>query len=222
MGKNLLAMGLQLNGFLLWAALILYSCGVLFYPPAKKHVDIKAFLTFYARRKKFDWMLAFSTFLAVSFIGNSPGSPFIFSEYLNGATMEKTSIVPVPKHNNDKNTFKLTSTRAERKAIFKEFKKVLKESLRRENGSNNNATRITLVVLTIIGGVFLSLLVAGIACSLACNGNETLAVMVAVLGITGAILLMVAVIKAIIRKYPRYDIRRFRERKPSGASSINL
>ena len=98
-------------------------------------------------------MVAFSTFLAVGFIGNSPGSPFIFSEYLNGATMDKTSIGPVPKNNDKKNKFKLTSTRAERKAMFKEFRKVLKESLRRENGSNNNATRITLVVLTHIAAI---------------------------------------------------------------------
>ena len=213
LGKNLLALGLQLSSYLLWSALLLYTFGVLFYPAAKKNLDIQEFLTFFARRKKFDWMLAFSTFLVVSFVGNSPGSPFIFSQYLNGATINNTSIGPVPKNAEIKSPFKLTTTRAERKAMFKEFKKVLKESLRKEKGSNNNATRITLVVLTIIGGVFLALLAAGIACSLSCNGNETLAVFVAVFGITGAVFLTLAVVKAIIKKYPRDNSRSIRERR---------
>lgn len=36
MGENLLAIGLQLNSYQLWAALILYSSGVLFYPSARE------------------------------------------------------------------------------------------------------------------------------------------------------------------------------------------
>ncbi|MEO5996470.1 MAG: hypothetical protein ABIN89_07065 [Chitinophagaceae bacterium] len=204
-GKNLQELGIQASGFLFCTTLLLFISGVLYYPGKKQKNKYPVTFNFYRRQKTCDWMLAFSTFTVACFISNVPGNPFIFSGILKGAAI--TAITPAPVVTVDKGkipSLNLKPTRAERKALIKELKKLLRESFQKQKGKDkNHASRIALVILTIVGGVLLTGLLAGLACNVACNGSETAAVFVLFFGAAGIAGLMILTIRAIFKYYPK-------------------
>lgn len=204
MGKNLLAAGIQVSSFLLITTLVLFMSGILFYPTKKQRSGFPVVLNFYYRQKLCDWMLAFSLFLIAGFISNSSGNPFILSGFTKGAAVTTSSVSSLPEGDGKGPKIKLHYTKAERKAMLKELKKVLKESLRKDKDQQNkNATRIALVILAIIGAVGLGILVAAVSCNILCNGSEAGAAIVLILGAGAIAVLLTLTIKAIARAYPR-------------------
>ena len=69
------------------------------------------------------------------------------------------------------------------------------------------AEKAILILLLLLGFVGLSLLLAGLACTIACNGSDVLAVVVFVGGEAGLIALLVAGIKKIFSKSRKQKIR---------------
>jgi hypothetical protein len=66
---------------------------------------------------------------------------------------------------------------------------------------DEQAARIAWVILSIIGAVGLTVLLAGLACNIACGGAEALAVLVFIAGLTGIVVLLVFVLKKIKHHY---------------------
>lgn len=79
------------------------------------------------------------------------------------------------------------------KAAVKEIKKAIKQG-------KGDAGKILLTTLAIIVALGLLLLLAALACEIACNGSEALAILVFVVGLAGIIFLLVWVIRKINRK----------------------
>ncbi len=206
MAGNLLALSIQASGWLLFAALALFAGGALYYPYKKRRNTYPPTFNFYARQKTCDWMLAFSAFLLVGFIGNTSGNPFFFSGIIKGASTGSISLapVPVPAKEGKKSSVTFKPTKSERKALLKELKKLLRQSLHDQRERDiNKGTRVSLLILSIIGGVVLSMLLATISCSLACSGADTLAILVLAFGTAAIVGLLVLTIRGIYHRYPK-------------------
>jgi len=84
--------------------------------------------------------------------------------------------------------------------LKEEFKKQIKVyAVAKIKGNNDGAGKALLIALTIIGAVGLLYLVAALACTLACNGSDAAAVIVAILGAAAVIWLTVVIIQRISR-----------------------
>jgi hypothetical protein len=205
-GNNLNALNIHISDYLLASALLLFILGALFYPVKKQKNNYP--FNFYTRQKLCDSLLGFSTFLVVSFVVDAPHHSFSFVESIRGA-----SIISIPADlTRDSNSLKdarklpvtFRQTKAQRKALLKELKAVLRQSLHNPRVKDlNSGTRITLVVFSIIGAVGLSALLAGLACNIACTGSGTLAVFVAVFGAVAIATLLIVTIRAIYHRYPK-------------------
>jgi hypothetical protein len=81
--------------------------------------------------------------------------------------------------------------------------KALKEAKQHYKHVNRNDgggfARFTLIFLSVVAALFLVLMVAGLACSIACSGQEALALVVLLSGLAGVVLLSVFVIRAIVK-----------------------
>jgi O-antigen/teichoic acid export membrane protein len=90
----------------------------------------------------------------------------------------------------------------EKKILKKEFKKQLKLFAKAKIlGQKQKADRSIAIILTIIAAVGLLYVVTALACGLACNGAETAAILVGILGFVAIIIGTVFVIRSINRKH---------------------
>lgn len=91
-------------------------------------------------------------------------------------------------------------TRAEKRILVKEFRHQLKAYSRAEKqGAGTTVLKIFLILLAIVAAVGLLYLVASLACTISCNGADALALVVAIVGATGVVLLFIVALKAILR-----------------------
>lgn len=89
------------------------------------------------------------------------------------------------------------------KTAFQSIKsnlKILKEELKAQDGEKGKGSKGWLIALTIILALALGYVVTGLACGIACSGQEGLAWAALIVGWTGVIWLTIIVIKKIARK----------------------
>lgn len=96
---------------------------------------------------------------------------------------------------------KSSLTKAEKRILKAELKKQIKQYVEAKvSGNQKNAGTTALIILTIIGAIGLGAALMALVCSISCGGSEALAVVVAILGLTGIIFGSVLLIKSINRK----------------------
>ena len=83
-----------------------------------------------------------------------------------------------------------------KKAFYHQLKQFATAVAKGDNEAMNKAWKIALAVIVLVGLVYL---LAALACTLACNGSEAVAILVLVAGVTGVVFGFVAVMKAIHR-----------------------
>lgn len=193
----------------------LYAASFLAYPQ-----KLRKGLRYYWRRKVFDLGLAASTFLMVIYMGNQPGQLFRYSSPF------QTAMASVPYNPGDNlrqkghksiRDFSASMKGEDGKMLkWKERKKLLKEQIRGIKKSNefSKKQQIGLIILSVIIAIGLLMLVAALACSIACNGSGVLAVIVGVGGAAVIIILLLSVIRKLSRKHKEETRKTISE--PSG------
>ncbi|WP_250630148.1 hypothetical protein [Rhodoflexus caldus] len=201
MGHIFLVFNALWLGFLLYAAniripqqltlllLLLFAAVYLLYPAKQAK-----YYTF-GRRKAADFILIAAYTFAIAGYYNADWLAEEKARYL----AERQSV-----------TFMQTATRAreqprENLSAFgqvKQLRKELRAALRqlKEDKPLSGGMKALLIALSILGLLGVALLVAGIACNIACSGSEGLAWVVLILGWSGIIFLAVLLIRGIIRR----------------------
>lgn len=82
----------------------------------------------------------------------------------------------------------------------KELRKLIKELRTEMKKAKATTGQVIGTILVVLGAIGLLLLVAGLACSLSCNGSGALALLVGIGGTVGVIMLMIWAMKKINRK----------------------
>lgn len=182
----------------------------LFYPKASKRLTNKL----YWKQKScdFTFVICYTFLIAVSLnnvLVRDGGILAGVDRDFETATV-RHSVVGTPALATDA----LPKTKAEKRKIrhaqFKRLKTQVKEWKRANKGNKkkSGAVKGLLLFLVIIGALGLALLLASLSCSLSCNGQEGLAIVVLLAGLTGIIWLSVVLIKKIfadnstLRKVP--------------------
>jgi hypothetical protein len=82
----------------------------------------------------------------------------------------------------------------------KALRKELKDAFKQQKSGDTGGVDVLLIVVTILGALAALYLVAALSCSLSCNGNDGMAVLVAVLGIAGIVAGAVAIFNGAHRR----------------------
>lgn len=182
-----LRLGLRLfvNGFQFSDAIQLLFVGIFLlgwavYPISRQQSS-------YARRKFSDLLLAFSTFLMLTALGNQIPT---FLEIGTPAKEARAAFIVLKEKPEAKAAFSLKEVRKYAKNYFKSRL----EKLKKEKAEGNQTL---LIILTIIGALGLLYLLAGLACSISCNGAEGVAIAVFIAGLAGIVWLTILLIRKI-------------------------
>lgn len=144
----------------------------------------------YVRQKSSDFVLAFSTFLMLTAVGNQiPG----FLEINISPKETRATLIVLKEKPESKSAFPLKEVRKYAKNYFK--KRL--EKLQKEKAEGRQTL---LIILTIIGALGLLYLLSGLACSISCNGAEGVAIAVFIAGLAGIVWLTILLIRKITGK----------------------
>jgi len=182
--------------------IIVVLCSFIFYPrkPEKRNNIDKN--VFYTQRKRWDFILAASTFLIILYIGNHFDNPL---KNYSGIYAAVSSASSLPGDSTIKSYKKIADFNASLKdndgklLKWKERKKVLKEQLKgiRKSGDLSKGEKAALTIVSILLALGLLYVVAALACGLACNGADAAAWVVLIGGTAVVALILVIVMKAI-------------------------
>ena len=195
-GDLLYDFGWVLPGYFLLLLLLIVVLVVFHYPTRKCAIDKN---TFYKRRKLLDLTLAVCTFCMVCFTGNQKNAEKPFS--LTTSVISVPVAIPAITINEDgikkKNSFSKPNvtkkeTRRKARAFLKQVRKKYKDL--------SDGEKILLIFLSVLVAVALVVLLAGLACSIACAGSEALAYVVFFLGTGAVVFFLVKIIQKIVRK----------------------
>jgi hypothetical protein len=89
----------------------------------------------------------------------------------------------------------------------KEWRKAFKEIKSEIKASKGNTGKTFAIIGVVLGALALLAIVAVLSCSLACNGSGALALLVALAGSFGVVLLMTRIIKKINNKKPETEVK---------------
>jgi hypothetical protein len=158
----------------------------------------------YTLRKSLDFTLAFTTFILISsLVANTnsavsnPRLPLVSEASANKVNPPTADEILASLKYRDKSTL----TQQEKRILKKEFGKQLLVYAKAKVSGDKNGAKALLIILTIIGAIGLTYVLAGLACSISCSGADGLAILVAVVGLTGILWGTIATIKAIKRHY---------------------
>jgi len=182
--------------------IIVFLIGIIFYPlKAEKRAQPDRHLN-YTSRKRWDFMLAASTFLIILYIGNHFDNPLKNYSGIYAATSSASSL---PGDTTIKSYKKIAGFNASLKdndgktLKWKERKKILKEQLKgiRKSGDLSKGEKVALTIVSILLALGLLYVVAALACGLACNGADAAAWLVLIGGTAVVALLLVIAMRAI-------------------------
>jgi hypothetical protein len=159
----------------------------------------------YAKRKTLDLLIAFIGFCLVVLCVNRLNQPGAYSNSAIAAIKIKEPIYKNPEAEKLLTAFKAGEktkfSGKEKRIIKREFNYQLKKYIKAKvTGKKSDADQTLLIILACIGAVGLLYIIAGLACSLSCNGSDAAAVVVGVLGVAAVIWLLIITIRAINRK----------------------
>lgn len=204
-GMFLSQSGTTIHSVIVWVFLCLFLIGTAVYP-SKKYKGVKSgLITFYAKQKSCDFLLAASTFGMAVYLGNNPDQLFAF-DFSAGSTISST--ISLPKDSTGKpykaiKDFSLSMKDANGNSLkWKERKKLLKQQIKSIKKDNNLSpgTRVMLTILSVLVALGLLFLIAALSCNLSCEGSGAAAALVGVGGGALIIFLLVIAIRAIYGK----------------------
>jgi membrane protein implicated in regulation of membrane protease activity len=188
---------------ILLSVILIFILAWLKYPLKKVNANTKEKNRSYILQKSYDLILIGSTFIMFVYFGNRQTSPVNYFVLTTSAV--NSSSKPKDSTNTYKsiNEFKKMMKDENGKTLkWKERKKLLKKQIKAIEKANDLSAsgKVFLIILCVLLAVLLAYGVAALACSLSCSGAEGAAVVVAILGLAGVILLTVFLIRSIIRK----------------------
>lgn len=179
-------------------AVLLTLGGILLYPSKKRKHSYK---NFYFRQKFADGVLMTATFLFITYTGNS------FDNTQSIISLRPALAISIVKphassaviHDNSRAAKK--SAQLSKKENRKNLRSFIKE-IRKKYKATSNSGKAFLIVLVVLGAIFLSFLMLGLACNIACSGSEALAYIVGAIGVGAVIFGAVKLIQRINRGKP--------------------
>jgi len=203
-GKGLRDFKISFSSSLLFNVFLVFIAVALIYPHKKdKPVAYNVRYTYWFR-KSCDFLAITCSFCLLCCLANNAPLAPVYDLY---ATTHSTGSVRTVNPTAEEILSSLKSgrdkkslTRTEKRVLKKEFKHQLKVyAVAKLKGDPSAASQAILILLAIIAAVGVLYLVAALACSLSCSGNDAAAVLVAVVGLVGVIWLLVYVIRHITR-----------------------
>lgn len=201
-GAALVQLGLKLPVFFFYTCGFLFLVAVFLYPcRGQRHNNFNK-RQLYIIRKSCDFIVGACSFMMVCFITNRYAAkttiPTEFSAVASSLPdrKEKTTAATILSSLSYRD--KSTLTKSEKRILRTEFRQQLKAYTKAKlKKDDEQAAKIVLVILSIIGAVGLTFLLAGLACSISCGGAEALAALVFIAGLAGIIVLLIFVLKKI-------------------------
>ena len=203
-GLLLVKTNLNISVLVFYLVLLVYIFAFFLYPKRGGFCGFKYKVKIYLVQKSCDFALAFCTFWMISFysqqyfatkVGTLP-YPFVNQVFASKGSDSTAEEILRSLKFRSRNEL----TRSEKKTLKHEFiKQVQVYAKAKIKGDNFVAAKVFLIILTIAAAVGLAYLLAGLACSLSCSGAEGLALLVAIVGLTGIIIGSIALIRAILR-----------------------
>lgn len=175
--------------WLMLLAVILLIAGIALYPSTVKKK--------YALQKTGDVLMGLAAFICITSMVNNAGVKQSSSSVYAGTYI----VTPTAQEILASGKTKSELTRKEKRILKREFFEQIKVlAVAKVTGDKQKSGEAVKILLAIIGLLGLLYLLAALACSLSCNGNETAAIIVGVLGLAGLIWAFIAVIRGIERK----------------------
>lgn len=187
-----------------WLPILLANCFFLayfLYP--QKGAALGWFKFSYLRQKSHDFILSTSYALLIvsglnvwlfsnldSGVNQATASPRLIAQHLKPTGLDEKT---VKKH-----------TITDLKASFQELKAAIKTYKAEQKVADNNAAggkKGWLIAVTILGALVLGYVITGLACGIACSGQEGLAWALLIVGWGGIIWLSIILIKKIAKKH---------------------
>ena len=160
----------------------------------------------YILQKSCDMLLIVCTFVMFVFFGNQQTSPVNYFVLNASAANTFTHPKDTTKGYKSVDEFKKMMTDENGKTLkWKERKKLLKQQIKaiKKDKTMSDGGKVGLIILCVLLALILAYGVAALACSLSCSGAEGAAVVVAILGLAGVVLLTIFLIRGIVRKSKR-------------------
>ena len=160
---------------------------------------------FYRRQKSCDFILAASTFCMIVYFGNHPGSLFQHYPSLKATVTRENSLPRDSAYKPYKSIAQFAASLKDESGKdlkWKEKRKLLTEQVRaiKKAKDISKGGQAALIVLSVLVALGLLYVVASLACSISCSGSGFLAILVAVAGTTGVVILLISVIRSIMGK----------------------
>jgi membrane protein implicated in regulation of membrane protease activity len=192
-----------------FSSLILISTILVFllvcfkYPSKEERKNVVEKDRSYILQKSYDMVLIVCTFVMFVFFGNHQTSPVNY--FVSNASAATSFSHPKDSTKGYKSVdeFKKMMKDENGKTLkWKERKKLLKKQIKgiKKADDLSDGSKVLLIILCVLLAVVLAYGVAAIACSLSCSGAEGAAVVVAILGLAGVVLLTLFLIRGIVRK----------------------
>jgi hypothetical protein len=197
LGTQLLQFGIEISPSWICFLILVFFVAAATYPSKGKGN--------YTRRKLYDLIAAACSFFIMLCVTNQLDRPFVFHQNVQAAI----KVEPSPYKNAEakklleqfKNGEKTKFTRKEKRIIKSEFKYQLGQYAKAKiTGRKVTAEQTLLIILACIGAVGLLYLLAGLACSISCNGSEALALIVFIAGTVAIVWGLIAIIRSINKK----------------------
>jgi len=166
--------------------------------PFQKNRSI-AISKYYVRQKICDFVLPILSFVVITTMVNNVDTSRFSSVAFGSDIVHTPTAQEILSSGKTKGSFSKKEKRILKKEFFKQLKVYAAAKLRGDEKTSGEAWKITLAIIAAVG---LSLLLAGIVCSLACSGADALAVLVGVAGVAVIIWGLTALIKRI-KKGPK-------------------
>jgi len=205
-GQLLGDLNTTISSTILVISIFLFSIIWSIYPVKKAVTDPNIKRRSYIFQKACDLLLISATFLMFVYFGNRQTSPLDTS--LFNASAVTTSLLPgdsTKTYKSIEEFKKMMKDENGNPLKWKERKKVLKQQIKdiKKDKTTSTGGKVGLIILCVLLAVVLAYGVAALSCSLSCSGSEGAAVVVAILGFTGIILLTIFLIRSIVRKSKR-------------------
>ncbi|MEM6801477.1 MAG: hypothetical protein AAF696_08735 [Bacteroidota bacterium] len=214
---------------LAWTFCCLAILSFWFYPEGDKHK--RYYIKSFKQRKNMDFLIYVIGVLLIVYVGNrrshevwndqslSISDSQIFEQAVPNKMIHFAS--SVKGANPAKPAFSLSRKEINKqlRKQIREFRKIIKAEIKelkakRKKGERSTGVNVLLTILTLFLMYALGVLMVGLACSISCNGNGTLAAVVLILGWGGIIAGGILVIRKIFQRDPN----RPREPKPKDNS----
>ena len=181
---------------------------LLIYP--SKYANIHFIKYSYWQRKRMDFILSFLGFLLLATLFNGFLSG---TSKLNEESAYAQQVVYKPKTFKEKwkqkvDGFPMVKEYRAFKKQIKQEARLLKKELKASNQNDESWKAIVLTLLILIGAYLTGSFIALLACSLACNGSEALALIVLVFGWLAVIYLGFIGIRASFRRYNKKQVKK--------------